>query len=753
MFGGTEPHRHHHLNVTGGTHKTQYNISLSRDYDVGQMIASGFKRNSIRFKLNHKETDRLSIKLEGRFDDRKITGASTSNQVTSFTRLRRILQYRPTFGIQGPDKELLTSPFDPVLQEIAGRIAANPLISAKARQNDRYARVFGANTKINYDIMKHLSYTFEGGYSYRNSRRDQFNHKYSVVAIRNGSQSGSIRSRDRIRWIYTNLLRYKRSIKKKHQIGILLGQEQLFRNNFNLQTGSNGFPDVNHGLNDLSLGTLPDVPSSNKASVKRLSYFGRIKYNYNQEFFLTGTFRADGSTKFGSGKKYGLFPSGAIAWQLNKEKFIKNLNVFNSLKIRFSYGEAGNNNIPNYQSLAIIGSSYYPLNNSRVTSAVQNNLANPDLQWETTISRDLGINMEFLKGRVGLDLDLYKNTTKNLLLNANVPYTSGFGSIFKNVGELQNKGIELTINTTNIRGNRNFSWNSNFNLSFNRNKVLALNGQENHFFRASKWSRNKFNDYIVKVGKPIGLMFGYVTDGLYKVDDFNYDPNTKSYNIKKGVPYDHNNAPQPGYWKFKDINDDGVINTDDRTIIGNANPKFYGGFNNTFKYKIFDLSIFMNFVVGDDIYNANKLYYTIMGGVARNQLSIVKNRWITINNRGQLITDPNKLATINKGKTIPSWVGSGNQAAPQLHSWAIENGSYLKIRNINLGYSIPQVLLNKINIQKLRVYASLNNIYTFTNYSGYDPNVGTRGDGLTPNIDWGAYPKSKSIVFGLDISF
>jgi TonB-dependent starch-binding outer membrane protein SusC len=304
---------------------------------------------------------------------------------------------------------------------------------------------------------------------------------------------------------------------------------------------------------------------------------------------------------------------------------------------------------------------------------------------------------------------------------------------------------------------KDFTWNANFNISNNKNTVTSL-GTVDQLTRNSGWQGSDgTDDYLVKVGQPVGLMYGFVTDGFYKIEDFNYNPNSTTptgfYTLKSGIAVNSvYGTPQPGMLKWKDLDGDGLVTADkDRTVIGNANPKFIGGLNNQVAYKNFDLSVFVNWVVGNDVYNANKIEMTDGAFPSLNMLKFMENRWTNINDKGAVVTDPTELAAINANATIWSPVRVQRY---WLHSWAIEDGSFLRINNITLGYSLPNTLLKKIKVSKLRAFATVNNLATFTKYSGYDPEVNTRrSDPLTQGVDFAGYPRAKTWVAGINLTF
>jgi hypothetical protein len=428
----------------------------------------------------------------------------------------------------------------------------------------------------------------------------------------------------------------------------------------------------------------------------------------------------------------------------------------NDGKVRFGFGSVGNNRIGDLLYMQLYGvTGQYAINHTILPGFAPTALASPNLRWEENTTRNLGLDLSLFNNKVQFTVDVYKNSAKNLLLDVAIPPTTGYTSQIQNIGSTSNRGIEFQINATPV-SNKNFTWTSNFNLSFNKNRVENLGGVS-QLERNSGWQGSDgIADYLVKVGQPVGQMYGFVTDGFYKIEDFNYSGGV--YTLKAGVPsITINGNPQPGVLKWKDISGpngvpDGVISADyDRTVIGNANPKFTGGWNNQFSYKNFDMSVFVNFVYGNDIYNANKVEWTDGSFSSINMLNIMKDRWTNINANGQVVTDPTELAAINANAKI--WTPVRSQRW-WLHSWAIEDGSYLRFNNLTVGYTLPKAITAKAKISSFRVYATVNNLATITNYTGYDPDVtARRSDPLTPGVDFAAYPRSRTWVFGLNVTF
>ncbi|MFI5133480.1 MAG: TonB-dependent receptor, partial [Chitinophagales bacterium] len=442
----------------------------------------------------------------------------------------------------------------------------------------------------------------------------------------------------------------------------------------------------------------------------------------------------------------------------------------NDLKFRAGFGTIGNNRIDDYLFLTTFrndGTYYYGINNQAITAYYPASLVNEDLTWESTVNRNYGVDMTLFHNRIDLSVDLYNNTSKNLLLFVPVASTFGYTQQYQNVGKTSNKGWEVQL-TAGIVRKRDFTWNANFNISFNKNKVEKLGVNQQSFFPPASWGvSGQPTDYIVRIGDPVGSMWGLVTDGFYKVSDFDYNAATGAYTLKTGVVTNVGiiGPVQPGSIKFKDLNGDGVIDLDhDRKIIGNPNPKFTGGFSQQFTYKQWDMSLFLNFSYGNDIYNANKIEFTNAYSNNSNMLAIMQGRWRVVTPSGQTAQwvngstvygiPPDQLTALNASAQI--WQPLKSAGAFYPSSWAIEDGSFLRINNLTIGYNLPVKFVPGLNISKLRFYFTCNNLAVLTSYSGYDPEVSVKtgaNAGLTPGLDYSAYPKSRSFIFGINASF
>ena len=487
------------------------------------------------------------------------------------------------------------------------------------------------------------------------------------------------------------------------------------------------------GIAGLDEGELTSAKTSLTTN-RLLSFFGRLEYNYDSRYLLTATFRADGSSKFPKGNRWGYFPSVAAAWSFGEESFLDKAHWLSEGKLRVGYGATGNNRISDFgamTSLEINAESGYGGNQGLVPV----NLGNDALKWETTYQANAGLDLSFFQERVSLTLDYYYKVTKDLLLNATIAPSTGFLKGYRNVGSVSNNGFEITLNTRNIASS-NFLWTSDLNIAFNQNKVLALNDGESSMPSVLNWgSYNYTSPYIAIVGQPIALFYGYLYDGLYQISDF--DGSEGSYVLKDSVP---NNGEarkniQPGHIRYRDINGDGEVDNNDLTVIGDPNPIFTGGFTNYFKYKDFDLNIFLQFSYGNQIMNANRLEFE--GSTGRkhlNQFASVADRW----------------SPTNTDATIPVAGGGG----PKIYTdRIIEDGSYLRLKSLSFGYNLPKSALKKAGIRSLRFFITCQNLFTLTKYSGSDPEVSTYNSALTPGFDWSSYPRPRAYTAGFEISF
>jgi TonB-linked SusC/RagA family outer membrane protein len=759
VFGQKASFQNHNVSVNGGTAATNFNLSLTANKEDGILLNSGFDRKIANFRFDHKVSDYVKIGINIRYLDQAIKGAGTTNSGTRSTnRLRHTINYRP-FELPEPGGGV--DDFDEDYYLASGG-ATNPILLTNAEYRNQSTKATYLTGYVNINLLKNLTFRSTFGYDNTAIRQSLFSGKITNTARQYASLPiASIGDQRNNTINNSNTLQYSlNKYRTHHDFSVLAGEETVAYLSNSNYVETRYFPadiSANKALSNMGLGAAPTgssqpLPSSTLNAPSRIfSLFGRVSYGYDDKYLLTVNVRADRTSKFAAENGTLVFPSGSVAWRFSAEQFMKKLKWLTDGKIRFGYGAVGNNRIGNILYSQLYGvTGQYAFNHSILPGFAPTALANPALKWEKNITRNLGLDLSFFDNKLQLTVDAYKNSANDLLLAVQIPPTTGYTSQIQNIGATSNRGIEIQLNTNPIQ-RRDFSWNSNFNISFNRNRVENLGGPT-QITRNSGWQGSDgVDDYLVKVGEPAGLMYGFVTDGFYGIDDFTYDAGT--YTIKPGIAVNGvYGTPQPGMLKWKDLNGDGVITADgDRKVIGNANPKFTGGWNNQFTYKNFDASIFVNFVVGNDIYNANKLEWTDGSYPNLNMLNIMKDRWTNINAQGQIVTDPKELATLNGDAKIWSPVRVQRW---WLHSWAIEDGSYLRINNVTLGYTLPKSITERAKIASFRVFATVNNLAIITNYSGFDPDVtARRTDPLTPGVDFAAYPRAKTWVFGVNVNF
>lgn len=753
----------HKVNITGGVKSMNYSGAFTHQQEDGLMIESGMRKDNIRFKLDHRMTNRLRVSANVNYTDQKTSGMGTSEGSTNFGKMSHIIMYMPTLGLLASDEELLTNPrINNLVTDDDGNTMQNPAISARYETNDKELRIFSGGASLELELLKNLKFKSTNGMLYRIQRNSIFNGSESINAKRS-TINGSIQDNEVGKFSTSNVLTYDWK-KRHHKLSLMAGQEYVKTWIRSMGVSATNFPNDDIGLNDLSLGLPGTLNSYFNDDDVLLSFFSRAYYNLSEKYMFTVSARLDGSSKFGSENKWGLFPSASFAWRASEEEYIKQLGVFSDLKFRLGFGAAGNNNIPSYQSLGLWRSVNTPLLENVVPGYVLAQLPNVRLSWETNTTLNLGFDFGFFDQRLTLAPEFYVNRSNNLLVKSKMPLSSGYEYMYRNIGSTQNTGIDLTINSVNI-SNKNFKWTTTLTVSHNKNEIISLSGEQS-YLETSDWGY-KQSDYLVAVGQSIGQIYGFKTVGLYQADDFVteedgsgnrvFKMDAGNYVLKEGVARRANVAVKPGYWKFADTEDanKGVIDDNDRQVIGNATPLFHGGLNNTFVYKNFDLSVFMNFSYGNDVLNATKLFTSLYGWSNKNTLALndASHRWVTVGSDGKSLTTPEAMNSVNAGKIVAQWddMENGDQV---IHSWGVEDGSFLRLANITFGYTLPQNMSKKIFAENLRLYASANNLYTLTKYSGFDPEVSTRNStGTTPGVDWGAYPRSTSFVFGLSITF
>ena len=758
------------LNLSGGTTKTTYNVSVNNTSEDGIMLNSGFKRTFASVRLDHKLTSKIRLGLNARYSRQRVDGVGTTSTGSQGTnRLRNSVRYQPYSG--GSDSGDL---FD---ADYLTTGLSNPITLAGQELKYDYRNDLISSAYAQYSILKNLTFKSTVGYNRLSRHINTFNGPVSNVARNNaGLPAIQLDTVSQKSFINTNTLSYKPDLGKNHSLDVLIGQEINMVDIDSRTTVTKFFP-VGISAEDAFVSPIPpntiqDRPTSLVSGTRQFSLFSRLSYGFKNKYLATVNFRTDASSLFAEGKQWGYFPSAQVAWRVTEEKFIKDLELdwLDNFKVRMSYGAAGNNRIGQdlFRTLFYISSTNggYATADNIVQpglisgTATGNILSNPNITWETNLSTNAGIDIDLFKNKLSLSLDYYDNKTKNLLLNANVPQTTGYATQQQNVGKTQNKGFEVQLNYQAIK-TQDFNYTTSFNISFNKNKIIELQNGVNSYITQSGWV-NSLGDFKVEVGQPVGQFYGFISDGRYAIDDFtavqNATTGAYTYTLKPNVANSRvllgNREPQPGDMKVKKLSSatSMTIGDDDRTVLGTSQPKFTGGFNNQFAYKNFDMTVFVNFSYGSKVYNANKIEFTSQYNVKDNNLlSVMNDRWQNFDNNGVKVTDPNVLTAMNANTTM--WTPTGGNYA--LTSYAIESGSFLRISNVTLGYTLPQKFIKRTGfISKLRVYGTVNNLYTITGYTGYDPEANTRrSNPLTPGIDYAAYPRSRYILAGINMLF
>ena len=783
MFGRHAFQQTHNVSVSGGTEQTQYNLSVTDNSTDGVMLLSDYQRKLLSFRFDHRASDNLRIGANIRYNNTIVDGAGTSNPgSSSLNFLRQVVRYQPFLSpgqtANSYDAEYYTETNANSLNLV------NPVLLNQAQYRRSNQNILDLNAFANYTFTKWLSFRSTFGYDNNNTQANAFDDTLTTNAKQNGLNmpiaditSTVLSSIDNSNvFTYTNSTGTGR-FKEHNAVTAILGEETYQTKETDGYVQTNYFPvgtTASAALGNMNLGSPPNSsvsepkPTSNNVTTSLLSFFTRVTYAYDGKYLFSASARADASSLFAETNRWGYFPAASAAWRISKENFMDKLTWVNDLKIRASYGEAGNNRITPYQYLTQFNTgAQYALNNSLTTAFVPAGLANPNLKWESTISRDLGVDASLFKDRAGFSVDVYDNTTRNLLIAVPVPTTSGYTTQTQNVGSTSNKGVEVQLSST-IYQKRTFTWIASFNISFNQNKVTSLGGSQQSYLANSNWAgTGNPADFIVKVGQPVGAMWGLVNNGFYKTSDFNYNTATRVYTLKAGVPSDQSvtaTLPMPGGQKFKPLPGDTSVTANDRTIIGNAQPKFFGGLNQQFTYKGFDCSIFINFQYGNKVYNYNKLEFSSGYTPGANLMGFMKNRWHTVDGNGNAYesvvgtsvvgASPDSLNALNAGAKywIPVVGSSGTTFSPQ--SWAVEDASFIRINNITVGYTLPASVVRHLKIARLRVYGTVNNVAVLTGYSGYDPEVTTRNaTPVTPGVDYSGYPRSRTFITGVNVTF
>ena len=734
----------YNLSVSGGSDATQFYYSGQHVDQEGVVINTGFNKTVNNLRINHKVNDKIKLDANLVYSLANRTGSTVDGNGFSGNIIRDALVFRPVEPINNDGLD----GFDP--DEESGRFLFNPVDNLNNTERIDRRELFRGTLTGRFKINKQLSFNLVGSFQSENRKNTLFYGQDTYQGSRgNDGISGRIENSRVTVSTGSGVLNYAPKIGKKQKLKLLGGIEAQTRNLEQSELFASQLPTDVFGINNLGIGLVSQIPTTLLSKNTLLSYFGRVNYSFKDRYLLTVNFRADGSSKFRKENRWGYFPSFSTGWIVSDEPFFENIDFVNNLKLRGGWGKTGNNRIGDFDAFTTLASSNtsgYVWGNGEnyAIGATINNLGVPDLRWETTSQFNAGLELGIFKNRIQVEMDYYLKRTDDLLLNAEMASSTGFERVQQNVGEVQNSGVEISLRSFNI-SKTNFKWNTNFNIAFNRNKVIALNqGQEAIFVNPARVNGLNEFQYITQVGQPVGQIYGLKFDGLYQLDDFNWNNSLGVYELKDGIP-DNGGQPAPGSVKYIDQNGDGTITEEDRQVIGNTTPKFIGGLTNTFEYKGFDLQVFFQWSYGADVLNLNRVELESPSGSKQNGLVALLDQWTPSN------TNTNIHAYVydrNFGRPI---------TGTRVSDLYVEDGSFLRLKTVSLGYNLPKKFLTKGFIKSARFSVSAQNIFTWSNYSGYDPEVSVDPRGvsraLAPNLDWSAYPQSVTITSGLNLTF
>jgi len=709
--------QNHQVSFTGGNQDNQYGVYLGYRDDNGLLLNSYMKRYSGRFVMDSRIKSWLkvggSLSYNNQEENLVDIGTGGLNSVRMITEAFPFLPVKYADGTWGEN-----------YQYPGAEGGSNPVHILTDRKLLMNTQTTLGDVYLNFYIAKGLEFRSQLGANivtrgfreYSGRTLDQISRSQNGTAsVSNGRESF---------WSSENYFTYNTQFGSDHNLNAMAGLSWQETNIFNSGASSQNFSTDFYQFNNLGAGGQQNAGSSGTSRFAFNSYFGRLNYSFRNKYLVTFTGRADGSSRFGTEHKYAFFPSAALAWKVSEEDFLSNSSLISNLKVRTSYGFTGNSEIPSYQSLANLNTYTAIFSDTRVTGIGIGRLANADLKWEKTAQADFGVELGLLNDRVSLEADVYYRKTTDMLLDAPVPRTTGRSTIRQNVGSMENKGLEIGLNGVIVNNNR-FSWNTTFNVSFNRNKVLTLATPAPIFGVGNPSFTNETG--IIRVGDPVGSFWGLTRLGTWSEKDAAEAAKFNSYRGGKTI--------LPGDIKYLDVNGDYIINDLDRSIIGNGNPDAWGSFINNFKFRNFDLVLDLQYSYGNDVLNMTHHSAEDRVSIA-NSYATVLNAWTPTNQN----TD---IAAIRD--TRAGYVTNVDTR------W-VEDGSFLRGRNLLLGYNFPTSIIKPLTLSRLRVYASVQNFFLITKYSGNDPEVTTYGNPFAQGQTFFDYPKPTLYTFGVNVS-
>ena len=693
------------LSVQGGNENAKYAFSTSYLNQDGIILASNYKRITSRLNTDFKVSDKVTIGQNISFSNGKnnrINAGGTGN----LSLVQSILVRPPVYSLTYPDGS-------PIYYFNGKR---NPVGMAEECTHLNTTNRLIGNQYLEYDIIEGLKFRTNLSVDFISMKEDEF--YPTTVDYRAGYNWGAVRAITNVTWANENYLTYEGTFGEGHSFAALAGfSMQEWKNE---TTGLNGTYFASDNIRTLNgAGTISNQAVNTTNEHAMLSYFGRLTWNYKGKYLAEANIRADGSSRFGAENRFGYFPSASAAWRFSDESFADGFGYLTDGKIRLSIGQTGNESIPNYISGGefAIGTNYLTYSGAAPTV-----MPNQALKWEVTTQYNLGIDLAMFNNRVTLIGDFYIKNTSDLLFAVPIPETTGFTSLTRNIGDISNKGMEFSLITHNFDGE--FQWTTSFNLGLNRNTVVSLPQDvlTNGFIQNGTY-------HILKEGEPIGVFYGWKFLGVYSRDEDNV--NDVRFGSTSGKPF------KGGDPIWDDLNNDNVINDDDKQVIGNAQPLFAGGLNNDFSYKNFSLNVFLQFCYGNDIYshlNNMRNWVFAYNNVSTDALNRWREQGDVTNYPAPIRNDPMRNEYL---RVSDRWV---------------EDGSYMRLKNLTLSYTIPSDITSRVGVSRLRAYVTGQNLLTFTHYTAYDPEVNSY-DGLQIGVDEGAYPMSRTVIFGINMEF
>lgn len=796
VMGETPLNYSANVTVGGGTDKLKFNVSLTQTEDKGIILGSGVRRTNMNIKLSANLTKNLVLTYNPRMTFRRDTGAGGTRIGSGG--IIDVLRYRPTNGLR---ETAYWAPevVDP--DEEANFAYTNPKSDVETNQKKKHSYEVINQFSLQWTPLAGLVLRTEANFSIKKGESWEY---YGPLtgegqkAINRGLPVASTGQTHRESYTWTNTISYAHTVKNNHNFSYLLGQEIYNSQQKKSDQTNHLFArtiDAATAWNNMNLGTAYSSTSELSTPNRMASFFGQASYNYDHKYLLSLTFRADGSTKFAPGNQWGYFPSISGAWDIKRESWMKDVEWIDQLKLRAAFGLAGNNNIKDdlwrylYTSKPDGGPGFGESSkNGNLFYQNPESFPNVDIKWETTVTRNIALDLSFFGNRLTVTPEIYFNTTRDLLYSSTIPAVSGYTTQMQNIGKVTNNGFELTINGDILRG-KDYVLSGNLTFGKNKMTIKKLNSTDSVLFnKASNYKSDDETDYKLEVGGQLGLLYGYVYDGLYSPDEFYFDPvqNYLAVPYSDEVPrYDENgnrlpntvintvlkssnsgDATLPGKIKLKDLNGDGVVDINDKTVIGNTNPDFQGGFGLSGQWKDFDFTANFTYMVGFDVYNATA--YALSSSTDKqyqfyNVLSeFGGNRWrYTHVNDGSDFSGEAMYknyyidGALDEYKSMNSGATRWNPADvvnAQLMSNFVEDGSFLRCTDITVGYTIPKAITKKWGISKARFYASASNLFIITSYSGFDPEVDVQ-TGLTPSMDYNRYPRNRAFSFGVNVTF